>query len=212
MPDVQWQDQERYQVFNSAQGFGQANGKFAKHHLVPFGDYVPLQHYLRGFIEFFDLPMSNASRGARQQANIALTLSGQDQAVEVAAGICYEIAYGDSLRRQAETSGLLLTLSNDTWFGGSIGPHQHMQIAQMRALENGRWLLRGTNNGVTGIVNPRGEITAQLPQFEPNVLRGEFEVMAGFTPYSRLGDIPALILLTILLVVTAIRSRRRNFS
>jgi apolipoprotein N-acyltransferase len=212
MPDVQWQDQERYQVFNSAQGFGQASGKFAKYHLVPFGDYVPLQHYLRGFIEFFDLPMSKASRGARQQANIALTLSGQDQAVEVAAGICYEIAYGDSLRRQAETSGLLLTISNDTWFGGSIGPHQHMQIAQMRALENGRWLLRGTNNGVTGIVNPRGEITAQLPQFEPNVLQGEFEVMAGLTPYSRLGDIPALTLLTILLVVTTARSRRRNFS
>ena len=212
MPDVQWQDQERYQVFNSAQGFGQASGKFAKHHLVPFGDYVPLQDYLRGLIEFFDLPMSNASRGARQQANIALTLSGQDQAVEVAAGICYEIAYGDSLRRQAETSGLLLTISNDTWFGGSIGPHQHMQIAQMRALENGLWLLRATNNGVTGIVNPRGEITAELPQFEASVLRGEFEVMKGRTPYSKLGDISALFLLTVLLVVTAMRSRRTNFS
>ena len=212
MPDVQWQDQERYQVFNSAQGFGQARGKFAKHHLVPFGDYVPLQEYLRGLIEFFDLPMSNASRGARQQTNIALTLSGQDQAVEVAAGICYEIAYGDSLRRQAETSGLLLTISNDTWFGGSIGPHQHMQIAQMRALENGRWLLRATNNGVTGIVNPRGEITAQLPQFEASVLRGDFEVMMGRTPFSKLGDIPVLFVLTVLLVVTAMRSRRTNFS
>ena len=212
MPDVQWQDQERYQVFNSAQGFGQASGKFAKHHLVPFGDYVPLQDYLRGLIEFFDLPMSNASRGARQQTNIALTLSGQDQAVEVAAGICYEIAYGDSLRRHAETSGLLLTISNDTWFGGSIGPHQHMQIAQMRALENGRWLLRATNNGVTGIVNPRGEITAQLPQFEASVLRGDFEVMKGRTPFSELGDIPVLFLLTVLLVVTAMRSRRTNFS
>ena len=82
----------------------------------------------------------------------------------------------------------------------------------MRALENGRWLLRGTNNGVTGIVDPRGEITAHLPQFEPNVLRGEFEVMAGLTPYSRLGDIPVLILLTILLVVTTTRSRTKNFS
>ena len=212
MPDVHWQDQERYQVFNSAQGFGRASGKFAKHHLVPFGDYVPLQDYLRGLIEFFDLPMSNASRGARNQTNIVLTLSGQDQAVEVATGICYEIAYGDSLRRQAETSGLLLTISNDTWFGGSIGPHQHMQIAQMRALENGRWLLRATNNGASGIVNPRGEITAELPQFEANVLRGEFEVMKGRTPYSKLGDIPALFLLTVLLVVTATRSRRTNFS
>ena len=87
-----------------------------------------------------------------------------------------------------------------------------MQIAQMRALENGRWLLRATNNGVTGIVNPRGEITAALPQFEASVLRGEFEVMKGRTPFSKLGDIPVLFLLTVLLVLTAMRSRRTNFS
>jgi apolipoprotein N-acyltransferase len=87
-----------------------------------------------------------------------------------------------------------------------------MQIAQMRALENGRWLLRATNNGVTAIVNSRGEITAGLPQFEASVLRGEFEVMKGRTPFSKLGDIPVLFLLTVLLVVTAMRSRRTNFS
>ena len=87
-----------------------------------------------------------------------------------------------------------------------------MQIAQMRALENGRWLLRATNNGVTGIVNPRGEITAELPQFEANVLRGELEVMKGRTPYSKIGDIPALFLLTVLLVVTIRRRRWTNFS
>jgi apolipoprotein N-acyltransferase len=71
--------------------------------------------------------------------------------------------------------------------------------------------MRATNNGVTGIVNSRGEITAQLPQFEASVLRGEFEVMKGRTPFSKLGDIPVLFLLTVLLVVTAMRSRRTNF-
>ena len=72
MPDVQWQDDENYRVFNSAQGFGLAAGQFAKHHLVPFGDYVPLQSYLRGLIAFFDLPMSAASPGSREQVGLTL--------------------------------------------------------------------------------------------------------------------------------------------
>ena len=212
MPDVQWLDNQQYQIFNSARGLGLASGSFAKHHLVPFGDYVPLQGYLRGLIEFFDLPMSNASSGAPNQTNIALQLTGQGAATQVAVGICYEIAYGESLRRNAQSSGLLLTISNDTWFGGSIGPHQHMQIAQMRALENGRWMLRATNDGVTAIVNDRGQITQRLPQFEAGVLRGSFSIMEGRTPYSYLADLPVLMLLVVLLVSSVARSRRRNFS
>lgn len=208
MPDVQRQTGEEAQFFNTVQAFGLADGRFAKRHLVPFGEYVPLQDYLRGLIEFFDLPMSVASPGPRQQSNIRLQLAGIPSPVEVASGICYEIAYGDTLRRQAATSGLLLTVSNDTWFGGSIGPHQHMQIAQMRALENGRWLLRATNSGLTGIVSERGEITAQLPQFEPAVLRAEFAVMLGTTPYGYLGNWPVLGVVLIMLLLILGRLRR----
>ena len=208
MPDVQRQTGEEAQFFNTVQAFGLAEGRFAKRHLVPFGEYVPLQDYLRGLIEFFDLPMSVATPGPRQQPNIRLQLPGIQQPVEVASGICYEIAYGDTLRRQAATSGVLLTVSNDTWFGGSIGPHQHMQIAQMRALENGRWLLRATNSGLTGVVNERGEIAAQLPQFEPAVLRAEFAVMLGTTPYTYLGDWPVLGVVLILLLAVLGRLRR----
>lgn len=206
MPDLQWLDDDTYQIFNSAQGFGLASGGFAKHHLVPFGDYVPLQSYLRGLIEFFDLPMSAATPGSREQAGVALQLGSLVPNMKTATGICYEIAYGESLRRQAVDSGVLLTMSNDTWFGASIGPHQHMQIAQMRALENGRWLLRATNSGITAIVNDRGQIQAQLPQFEAAVLRGEFQAMTGRTPYSYLGDLPVLVALLSLLVTSVIRS------
>ena len=208
MPDVQRQTGKEAQFFNTVQGFGLAEGRFAKHHLVPFGEYVPLQDYLRGLIEFFDLPMSVATSGPRRQPNIRLQLPGIQRPVEVASGICYEVAYGDTLRGQAATSGVLLTVSNDTWFGGSIGPHQHMQIAQMRALENGRWLLRATNNGVTGVVNERGEIMAQLPQFEPAVLRAEFAVMLGTTPYAYLGNWPVLGVVLIMLLVVFGRLRR----
>ena len=205
MPDLQRREDGTYQIFNSAQGFGLATGGFAKHHLVPFGDYVPLQSYLRGLIEFFDLPMSAATAGSREQVGIALQLGSISGGTKTAMGICYEIAFGESLRRNAVDSGVLLTLSNDTWFGESIGPHQHMQIAQMRALENGRWLLRATNNGITAIVNDRGQIQSQLPQFEAAVLRGEFQLMTGRTPYSYLGDLPVLVALLSLLAASVIR-------
>ncbi len=204
MPDVQWQDDENYRVFNSAQGFGLAAGQFAKHHLVPFGDYVPLQSYLRGLITFFDLPMSAASPGSREQVGLTLQLPGMQSKVSAAMGICYEIAYGESLRRNAVDSGVLLTISNDTWFGTSIGPHQHMQIAQIRALENGRWLLRATNNGLTAIVDQHGNIQAQLPQFAASVLRGEFQLMVGRTPYSVWGDMPALVVMLLLLAASVV--------
>ena len=183
-----------YSFENLILGLGLARGQFAKHHLVPFGDYVPLEGVLRGLIEFFDLPMSNAVPGAAGQDNIKFDFG------EVASAICYEIAYGDSVRKRAKQAQLLVTISNDTWFGSSIGPHQHMQIARVRARENGRWLLRATNNGVTGFVNPQGEITAQLPQFEATALTETFQVMQGRTPYSWLGDWPILLVLLLCFV------------
>tara|TARA_B110000977_G_scaffold155138_1_gene197316 strand:+ start:386 stop:1984 length:1599 start_codon:yes stop_codon:yes gene_type:complete len=220
----------RFNIYNTAQGYGLAQGGFAKYHLVPFGEFVPLEDWLRGLIEFFNLPMSGLKQGSWQQNNITLSLppaasqtatasetqrlviDGQNEErnkVQVAIGICYEIAYGNSMRDRAEEAGVILTISNDTWFGGSIGPHQHMQIARMRALENGRWLLRGTNNGVTAIVNAQGKMVDQLPQFEAAVLRGEFAVMQGRTPYSRVGDWPILLLI-LLALVSAIMAKRRS--
>ena len=194
----------RYKLFNAAVGLGQAQGTVTKHHLVPFGDYVPLQDWLRGLIDFFDLPMSNATRGAAQQANVVLSL--QSKPVETAIGICYEIAYGNSMRRRTHGAGLLMTLTNDTWFGRSIGPHQHMQIARVRALENGRWLLRAANDGITGVVDHHGQIRARLPQFVEGVLATSFQVMQGTTPYSVMGDWPLLVIIAGLILVFRQRS------
>ena len=212
-PRVEWRravagadsNEPRYKLFNAALGLGRAQGVVTKHHLVPFGDYVPLQSWLRGLIDFFDLPMSNATRGDAQQANVALMLDGKR--VEAAMGICYEIAYGNSMRRRAQQAGLLMTLTNDTWFGRSIGPHQHMQIARVRALENGRWLVRAANDGVTGVVDHRGQIRAQLPQFVEGVLATSFQVMQGKTPYSVMGDWPLFVVIFGWAMVLVRRSR-----
>jgi apolipoprotein N-acyltransferase len=194
------------EITNTALALGTGQGQFAKQHLVPFGEYVPLQGLLRGLIAFFDLPMSSSVPGSVDQSNLKIALGG-DQ-VEAAMAICYEVAYGETLRRHAQTAAVLMSISNDTWFGMSIGPLQHMQIAQTRSAENGRWLLRATNNGVTAIVDQNGMITQQLPQFEAGTLRGEFAVMQGHTPYNRLGDWPLLVTMAVVLGLATWRTHR----
>lgn len=183
-----------YVYKNLAMGVGLAKGRFAKHHLVPFGEYVPFESLLRGLIDFFDLPMSSSSGGRANQPNIKTHLG------EVAMAICYEVAYPESMRRKSGSAAVLLTISNDTWFGGSLGPLQHMQIAQVRALENGRWLLRATNSGITGIVDHRGQIQARLEQFQAQTLAGEWTVMTGFTPFVKYGHLPFFVLVGLCLL------------
>ncbi|MFC0468077.1 apolipoprotein N-acyltransferase [Halomonas alkalicola] len=189
--------------FNSVIGLGNAEGEYRKEHLVPFGEYLPLESLLRGTIAFFDLPMP------------AMTPGPSGQAPMVAAGttignaICYEIIYADLVAERARDSALLMTVSNDTWFGESIGPLQHLQMARLRALENGRYLVRATSNGVTVIVDPMGRITARAPQFEMTSITGEVRPMAGLTPFTRTGSWPTW-LLAALLVLPSLRLRRRS--
>ncbi len=116
--------------------------------------------------------------------------------------ICFEIAFPSQLSANFNNdTNLILTVSNDSWFGNSHGPHQHLDIAKMRALEFGRPLIRATNNGITAIVDQHGLVTKVLPQFEEGVLTSEVSLVSGQTPYSRWGHltqwvIPLLILLS----------------
>ena len=112
----------------------------------------------------------------------------------LAAAICYEIAYPELTRNNAEKADFIATLSNDGWFGHSIAPHQHLQMVQMRALETGKWIIRATNNGVSAFIDPHGHITQQAPQFKQAILRGTVYATQGQTPYSRLGNWPVLLL------------------
>ncbi|MFC2992708.1 apolipoprotein N-acyltransferase [Halomonas tibetensis] len=184
--------------FNSVIALGEAEGEYRKEHLVPFGEYLPLESLLAGTIAFFDLPMPAMTRGPSGQApmRVAGTTIGN--------AICYEIIYADLVAERARDSELLMTVSNDTWFGESIGPLQHLQMARLRALENGRYLIRATSNGVTVIVDPRGRITARAPQFEVASITGEAVPMRGFTPFTRTGSWPAW-LLALLLVLPGLR-------
>lgn len=179
---------------NSLIGLARASGEYHKQKLVPFGEYVPLDRLLRGIIAFFDLPMSRFSPGPPNQRMLRF------DDLTIGAFICYEIVYPDFVAGVRDLPDILVTVSNDSWFGASIGPWQHLQMARFRALETGRELLRGTNNGVTAIVDHRGRIRATLPQFTTGHLSGSVTPRQGETPFMRWGSYPTLILATIMLL------------
>lgn len=182
-------------LHNSILALGQGEGIYHKQRLVPFGEYVPLEHWLRGLIAFFDLPMSSFSPGPSAQGPLR---AGSYQSAPF---ICYEIVYPDLVARGVRKAELMVTISNDTWFGASIGPLQHLQMARMRALENGRYLLRGTNNGVSAIIDHRGRIIARTEQFVERTLVGDARAMLGHTPFTSFGSGPVIAGCALLLVV-----------
>ena len=174
--------------------------EFRKHHLLPIGEFVPFEALLRPIAPLFNLPMSSFARGEYQQPN--LNAVGH----QVAPAICYEIAFPEQLRANVnEDTELLLTVSNDAWFGSSNGPLQHMEIAQMRSIELGRPLVRATNNGVTAVVDEQGNITHRLPQFEAGVLVADIPLMKGVTGFSKWGEWPILIWSSLLFLLFLFR-------
>ena len=190
---IPWQPADDTRYYNSIVALARGEGVYHKQRLVPFGEYLPLEEWLRGTIEFFDLPMSAFSSGGAEQQPLRL------QDFRVSPFICYEIVYPGLVREYARRADLMITISNDSWFGDSIGPLQHLQMARMRALENGRYLIRGTNNGVSAVIDERGEIVSAAPRFERTVLEGEAQAMLGETPFSRVGSQPTIILCGLLL-------------
>lgn len=192
------------QYYNGILTIGAANGHYFKEQLVPFGEFVPFQQWLRGLIQFFDLPMSDFIPGPSQQAPLRI-----NNDVIVAPFICYEIGFPTLLRDRSINTNLIVTVTNDAWFGNSFAPAQHVQIAQMASLQTGRYQLFAANDGITAIINPAGEIVARLPQFTQGVLKGEVQAANGITPWMQWGSTPLLISLLGIWVLS-LQSRRRN--
>ncbi|WP_354624763.1 apolipoprotein N-acyltransferase [Psychromonas sp. MME2] len=169
--------------------------RYQKHHLLPIGEFVPFENLLRPLAPYFNLPMSSFARGSEVQNNL------QSPESAIAAALCYEIAFPELLRQNiTATTGTILTISNDAWFGNSIGPDQHLQIARMRAIEFARPLLRVTNNGVTAMFDRNGDEIARLERDKAAVLSHLFKPAIGKTPYQNYGSIPLQIYCTLILL------------
>jgi apolipoprotein N-acyltransferase len=194
-------DRDEYR--NSLLALGPERGVYHKRHLVPFGEFFPVPDFVRSWMRLMSLPYSDISHGDEQQAPL------RAHGVGLAPTICYEDAFGAEQLVFLPEAGMLVNVSNDAWFGDTIAPHQHLQMARMRSLETGRYLVRSTNTGITAIIDERGGLRATVPQFEAGVLTGMAQPFSGATPYVRTGNWPVLLLAATAILMGAVRRWRR---
>ena len=183
--DITWDDEPRY--YNAAvlvDPRGATAGMYHKQHLVPFGEYVPM----RDLLSFVSPLVENVGGFSAGDAPVTLLMDDHP----IGAAVCYEIIY-PGLVRGFVTGGsrLLTTVTNDAWYGRTAAPYQHFQQATMRAIEQGRFLVRAANTGISGVIDPYGRVMAQTALFEDDVLTAEVRLIDDLTPYARYGDLLA---------------------
>ncbi len=193
---IPFYDKKTENIYNGILAFGVNEGRYYKRHLVPFGEYLPLRFMLSWLHNYLEIPMSGFSSGGKNQPDL---LIGK---IPIALFICYEIAYASLVLDYLPRAGLLVTVSDDSWFGESIAAAQHLEIARMRSLEVGRYQLLSTNTGITAIIDANGKIVAQLPAFKQAVLTADIQLLSGATPWVKFGQYIWLLLLLIILWVT----------
>ena len=191
----------RGEFYNSVIAFGTSPVQaYHKVHLVPFGEFVP-----PGFawaLQLVNIPMSDLSRGAERRP---LDAAGQ----RIAVNVCYEDAFGEEIAAQLPDATLLVNVSNVAWFGDSLAPAQHLQIAQLRAIETGRMHLTATNTGITAAIDVDGRVRARLPQFAEGRLEVTAQGYSGATPYVWWRDWPVVFAALGVLVAGALVARRK---
>ncbi|MEB0011363.1 apolipoprotein N-acyltransferase [Glaciimonas sp. Gout2] len=184
--------------------------RYDKHHLVPFGEFIP--YGFHWFVDLMNIPLGDFTRGAPVQPPFAV----KDQ--WVLPNICYEDLFGEEIAAQLAASAsaghpaatILLNMSNIAWFGDSIALPQHLQISQMRSIETGRPMLRATNTGTTAVIDPHGNVTAHLAPLSRDALAASIQGFTGNTPYILLGNRLLLMLATVLLAITRLSGRQRK--
>jgi len=181
---------------------GEQRQSYRKRHLVPFGEYFPVPDSVREWMKMQNLPHSDLSAGEDVQPLLVAT-----HGARLAVAICYEDAYAAEHLYALPEATLLINVSNDAWFGDSIAPHQHLEIARMRALEVGRYAVRSTNTGISAFIDARGELLQTGKQFEAELMTADVEQRTGMTPYASTGNWGIIGLCLVILGIFWIRSR-----
>ncbi len=190
-------------VFNSVLLFnGGERQAYRKRHLVPFGEYFPVPDSVREWMRMQNLPHSDLAPGDDVQPLLTAT-----NGVQMAVAICYEDAYGAEQLYAFPDAGLIINVSNDAWFGDSIAPHQHLQIARMRALEVERYAIRSTNTGISAFIDASGKLLQSGRQFEAEKMTATVQPRTGSTPYAATGNVVVIGVCVALLALAALRRK-----
>ncbi len=191
------------QFYNSVVAFGVSRTQaYHKEHLVPFGEFAPPG--LAWTLELVNIPLSDFSSG---KASRPLDVAGE----HIAVNICYEDAFGAEIARLLPQATLLVNVSNVAWFGDSLAPAQHLQIAQMRAIETGRMHLAATNTGITAAIDRDGRVLGRLAQFTEGRLEVSAQGYVGTTPFIWWRDWAVVLLcLAVLIALTLIARAKRS--
>lgn len=183
-------DSDPVRYYNSVLALDTTLSWYDKHHLVPFAEFFPVPSFIRSWMRLARLPYSDFTPGPAYQPPL------QAAHLKLAATVCYEDAYGSLMLEPLRRGGAdaLVNVTNDAWFGHSSARYQHFQIARMRALEEGRYLIRAANDGVSALIGPHGEVVARAPEFRPVVLFASLSPLSGLTPYAYVGNWPVVSL------------------
>ena len=170
------------QYYNSILALGERPGWYDKDHLVPFVEFIPLPRFVRRWLARMNLPSSSFTRGGTHQK--PLSVAG----LQLGPTVCYEVAYGGYMLRMLPKANALVNVTDDAWFGNSSARYQQFQMARMRTQEEGRYMVVATDNGVSAVIGPQGQVLAEAPIMQPAVLRSAVVPMTGMTPFARVGN------------------------
>jgi apolipoprotein N-acyltransferase len=189
---------------------GSRLGRYDKIHLVPFGEYVPFRNLLT-FAHKLTGRVSDFSRGEERSAFRLPTETGASHRYGIF--ICYEAVFAEEVRQFARNGAeVLVNISDDGWYGDTSAPWQHLNMARMRAIENRRWLLRDTNNGVTAAIDPYGRVRQSVPRHQADALPAQYGFRDDVTFYTAHGDVFAWVcaILSIGVVVWCVNRIQRT--
>jgi len=188
-------DNANKRFYNSMVLLGENQGTYHKRHLVIFGEYYPLRWLLDFLRSWINIPYSDLTPGPDEQSLMSV------KGIKLGLSICFENVFSRDIMRDLPEANILVNTSNDAWFGDSLAPHQHLQMAQMRAAETGRPMVRSTNTGISAFIDAKGRLEQRSEQFKTLSMSHSVQGRSGATPFYYFEKIQGILAFCILLVI-----------